>query len=62
MCLAQETGVLKLSAQTATKLLKLKPVVHEFQLSDLADTVIFVIESVHDSEIDPHPKKSLQIK
>jgi len=60
-CLAQETDVSKLSAWTATKLLKLKPfkttVVHELQPRDSINRINFcewILPSVHVGETDPY--------
>jgi hypothetical protein len=60
-CLAQNTGILELSAQIPTKLLKLKPlkttVVHEMQACGTANKVnfyIWILQSVHESQVDPH--------
>jgi hypothetical protein len=59
--LAQETGISISSAAKATKLLKLwqykATVIHALQPCDLANKINFCnffLQSVHDSEVDPH--------
>lgn len=68
-CLAQESEVLKSSAQTATKFLTMKPfktVVHKLQSYDPANKVNFcnwILQYIHGGETDPqHKAKNLQIK